>query len=244
MEVKEIYKFEKVMPTNQDEKDAIINYEVFNISGIVLGIANIILTFFWFIYILPYNFSFAFLLAFLYVFILLMILPFVDNYLKKQFIKLYIFIKNLLKYKKDKNIINNTLPKNKIDTNINVLNLYNIKPQKHTQTTQVYERNQELKNICINRANFQCEIDNNHKSFISSKQHNYVEAHHIIPLSFQNKFDVNLDSLENLISLCPICHKAIHNGSKEEKLKILKSIHIIRQPFNISFEELKRIYNI
>ena len=117
-------------------------------------------------------------------------------------------------------------------------------PKKHTQTTQVYERNQELKNICINRANFQCEIDKNHKSFISSKQHNYVEAHHIIPLSFQNKFDVNLDSLENLISLCPICHKAIHNGNKEEKLKILKLIHIIRQPFNISFEELKRIYNI
>lgn len=116
------------------------------------------------------------------------------------------------------------------------------KPQKHTQTTQVYERNQELKNICINRAGFQCEIDNNHKSFISSKQHNYVEAHHIIPLSFQDKFTVNLDTLENLISLCPVCHKAIHQGNREEKLKVLKQIYNIRKPFNISFDDLLKLY--
>ena len=186
------------------------------------------------------------------------------------FVPLYLFLDNIfhISFNIDVNIFINSLMflgilfvaictfditfKEKTNNSINNrnINFFNklpdkiTQPKKHTQTTQVYERNQELKNICINRANFQCEIDKNHKSFISSKQHNYVEAHHIIPLSFQNKFDVNLDSLENLISLCPICHKAIHNGSKEEKLKILKLIHIIRQPFNISFEELKRIYNI
>lgn len=134
--------------------------------------------------------------------------------------------------------------KETLNENISIKPLYpnNTKPQKHTQTTQVYERNQELKNICINRAGFQCEIDNNHKSFISSKQHNYVEAHHIIPLSFQDKFTVNLDTLENLISLCPVCHKAIHQGNREEKLKVLKQIYNIRKPFNISFDDLLKLY--
>lgn len=134
--------------------------------------------------------------------------------------------------------------KETLNENISIKPLYpnNTKPQKHTQTTQVYERNQELKNICINRAGFQCEIDNNHKSFISSKQHNYVEAHHIIPLSFQDKFIVNLDTLENLISLCPVCHKAIHQGNREEKLKVLKQIYNIRKPFNISFDDLLKLY--
>jgi len=130
----------------------------------------------------------------------------------------------------------------KKENNIRTLNSNDTKLQKHTQTTQVYERNQELKNICINRAGFQCEIDNNHKSFISSKQHNYVEAHHIIPLSFQDKFIVNLDTLENLISLCPVCHKAIHQGNREEKLKVLKQIYNIRKPFNISFDDLLKLY--
>ncbi|HDY7447493.1 TPA: HNH endonuclease [Vibrio vulnificus] len=35
----------------------------------------------------------------------------------------------------------------------------------------------------------------------------YLEVHHIIPLS-----QGGLDSLENVISLCPNCHRKIHFG--------------------------------
>ena len=226
------------IPINNEEKEALITYEAFNIFGIIYGILILVSSFFWLIYIVPYNVFLACLLGIFYIFFILWLMSKTEMYIQMVFIKLYLFFKDFFTQK-----FNNI--KDFSEQKFNDFNAFNnekYKPQKHTQTTQVYERNQELKNICINRAGFQCEIDNNHKSFISSKQHNYVEAHHIIPLSFQDKFIVNLDTLENLISLCPVCHKAIHQGNREEKLKVLKQIYNIRKPFNISFDDLLKLY--
>jgi 5-methylcytosine-specific restriction protein A len=79
-------------------------------------------------------------------------------------------------------------------------------------------RDPGISKAALENANFLCEFDFQHNTFISSatgKQ--FVEAHHLIPMQFQNNFDVSIDVPENIISLCPNCHRAFHNA--EEKVK-------------------------
>ena len=95
----------------------------------------------------------------------------------------------------------------------------------------------------------------NHKTFELRTGLFYIEAHHVIPKSlglkdrqFQN---VNLDVVENLIPLCPICHKHIHIGkntlAKEEIVLIIWE-HIKKTGFlkkiTIGKLELFSIYKI
>jgi 5-methylcytosine-specific restriction protein A len=52
-----------------------------------------------------------------------------------------------------------------------------------------------------------------------------MEAHHIIPLKLQERFSSSLDVYANLISLCPICHRKIHLGIKEERRLMIDGIY-------------------
>lgn len=102
------------------------------------------------------------------------------------------------------------------------------------------DRDRDIREVCLMRAGYRCEIDSEHRSFntVSGKQ--YIESHHIIPLRYQNRFDFNLDIVENLIALCPNCHKAIHHGDYKIKQQILKQIHNVR-PIT-TYEKLKSLY--
>lgn len=88
------------------------------------------------------------------------------------------------------------------------------------------KRSASLRAQCLELNNSCCEIDVHHESFISNKTHrNYMETHHIIPLGVQNFYDNKLDCISNLSCLCPICHRQIHYGRKEDKLPILKKLY-------------------
>lgn len=59
----------------------------------------------------------------------------------------------------------------------------------------------------------------------SSGEHNFMEAHHLIPIkATRDFFPFNLDRPSNIVSLCPNCHALLHSGSKEEVEKVL---HVI-----------------
>ena len=80
-------------------------------------------------------------------------------------------------------------------------------------------RDNSIKERVIERANHLCEIDNNHKTFISrntGKQ--YMEGHHLIPLEFEDLFPYSLDVEANVVSLCSICHDEIHHGVNYKEL--------------------------
>lgn len=63
-------------------------------------------------------------------------------------------------------------------------------------------------------ARYRCEIDNNHQYFKSkTTEENYVEAHHLIPLGYQDRFEYSIDIEPNVITLCPLCHKKFHHAS-------------------------------
>lgn len=118
-----------------------------------------------------------------------------------------------------------------------------------------FRTNPLLGKLAIKKANYQCECDNAHISFISKKtKKSYMEAHHLIPVCFQkemwDKYGVNIDCVENLVSLCPTCHKAFHYGSNEVKSKLIEQLFAKCAPkfraigLNISLEEIKKLYKV
>jgi len=50
---------------------------------------------------------------------------------------------------------------------------------------------------------------------------NYVEAHHLIPIRFQEQFTYSLDVPPNIVSLCPNCHSLFHHAIDSESGRII-----------------------
>lgn len=83
----------------------------------------------------------------------------------------------------------------------------------------VYKRNKQIAVNAICKAEFCCEYDREHKTFISkSNNKNFTEVHHLIPMAFQDRFKANIDVEANVVSLCSNCHKWIHLGKGAKKL--------------------------
>lgn len=74
----------------------------------------------------------------------------------------------------------------------------------------------------IEQAHYTCEYDPSHQSFKSEKTgENYMEPHHLIPISNQGLYKKDIDITSNLICLCPTCHKQIHHGKKADVKQML-----------------------
>jgi hypothetical protein len=89
----------------------------------------------------------------------------------------------------------------------------------------------KLKATRMELASHNCEINPDHKTFTnSSGKFQYLECHHIIPLKAQKNFpNIKLDSMFNIIALCPICHMQVHHANKEEKKEIFLKMYNIRK---------------
>jgi hypothetical protein len=78
-----------------------------------------------------------------------------------------------------------------------------------------YPKSDNLRLSYLDEMKHQCELNQDHQSFISKGTNkNYVEAHHLIPVSKYAEFEYELDRQENLVSLCPNCHRLLHYGQK------------------------------
>lgn len=114
---------------------------------------------------------------------------------------------------------------------------------------KVYIRDKKAAINALALANFLCEIDKTHPTFIRRNSNKtYTEPHHLVPLAFSYMFDVSLDVEENIVSLCSNCHNQIHYGKDagvilrylyEKRKEMLKSVGI-----NISFEKLLLMYEL
>ena len=64
------------------------------------------------------------------------------------------------------------------------------------------------------------------------------------------KYHVNIDCVENLVSLCPTCHKAIHYGTKKVQRAMITALFAKCAPrykaigFNITLEEIFKLYKV
>lgn len=75
-------------------------------------------------------------------------------------------------------------------------------------------------------ANYECEYEKKHKTFTSRVSNkNYTEAHHLIPIKFQDKFSNSIDVECNIVSLCPSCHKKIHLAIKHDLIPMITQLY-------------------
>jgi predicted HNH restriction endonuclease len=108
-----------------------------------------------------------------------------------------------------------------------------------------YKTNPRISKTALQLVNFNCEHNpKSHTTFISKFGQQYMEAHHIIPMHAQKDFHINLDRIENITCICPICHSAIHLGNTAVRLEYLKKLYDLRIQrlkevgLNISFGDL------
>lgn len=81
-----------------------------------------------------------------------------------------------------------------------------------------YKTEGKIRDNALLNANYCCEVDKKHKSFISNNGNQYAEGHHLIPMKYQKDFNNSLDIEENIVSLCPNCHREIHYGVENERI--------------------------
>jgi len=94
------------------------------------------------------------------------------------------------------------------------------------QETIVWQRSDIIRQQALVLANYQCEIDSTHKSFIAERTHlQYMEGHHAIPMHMQERFPNSLDVYSNIICLCPICHRRIHYGEKHDRSIMIQQLY-------------------
>ena len=95
------------------------------------------------------------------------------------------------------------------------------KPKKYGGTEK-YSTNPRRARNALEKAKFKCELNPNHITFtnkISKKQ--YMEAHHLIPMSKQGLFEFDIDVPENILCLCPTCHRKMHLAQDDDKKELL-----------------------
>lgn len=134
---------------------------------------------------------------------------------------------------------------------------YKIAPPniKESEVSKKYKRNPLLGKIAIQNAYYCCERNAHHETFESAKtRKSFMEAHHLVPVKYQqeiwNKYHINVDCVENIVSLCPTCHRAFHNGTKEVKKQMIENIYEKLLPryksigFKIDVEEIEKLYKV
>jgi hypothetical protein len=111
-------------------------------------------------------------------------------------------------------------------------------------------RDTKIKEFVLKHANYSCEYDKKHVSFVKkSDDKNYTEIHHLIPLELQftEKFKfINLDCPANMVSLCSNCHNCLHYDKDFKliltKLYNMKKGELERSGIKITLEELISYY--
>ncbi|MEK4698329.1 HNH endonuclease [Solibacillus sp. FSL R7-0668] len=101
------------------------------------------------------------------------------------------------------------------------------------------------------RANYTCEMNDAHRTFINAADHqNYIEAHHLIPMAAQDYYDYTIDFADNIVTLCPNCHRQIHYAVPHEKGELVEILFQKRQKnyenygIDIDIARLKNFYGL
>ena len=84
----------------------------------------------------------------------------------------------------------------------------------------------------LEHSGWTCEQNPAHATFLTEDDnvHAYMEGHHLIPLAYQDNFKVSLHVWSNIICLCPVCHRRLHFGLKDDRVRLFRNLFDLRQP--------------
>ena len=92
------------------------------------------------------------------------------------------------------------------------------KPGSRTTTTTTYQRDPNVVNYTLKRANGICELCEQPAPFQKKNGEPYLEVHHVVQLS-----KGGYDTIENAVALCPNCHRKMHSlGLKSDIEKLTR----------------------
>ena len=94
---------------------------------------------------------------------------------------------------------------------------------KTTNSTIGYKTDPKIGIFVINSKGYKCEVNSKHNTFTwDNKGNQYMEAHHLIPMKQQSIYkSIPLDRQENIICLCPNCHRQFHSAIDKEKKQLI-----------------------
>lgn len=88
-----------------------------------------------------------------------------------------------------------------------------------------WKTNPGIAKACIINSSYECQVNPTHQTFTSKvTNENYVEAHHLIPMEFQDKFAWSLDVAANIIPICPNCHRLLHHATQAEQSELVQML--------------------
>ena len=110
---------------------------------------------------------------------------------------------------------------------------------------QRVKRNYKLIQLVKERDKNLCIRNHKHKTFISRSVH-YTEGHHLLPLYQQKNFDFKIDDEDNIVSLCPNCHREIHFSDNKQNIidKLYKERISFFNKYDLDKEVLYKVYNV
>ncbi|MDR0846146.1 MAG: HNH endonuclease [Lactobacillales bacterium] len=92
-------------------------------------------------------------------------------------------------------------------------------------------------------------MNEGHETFVAhSSGKPYMEAHHLVPISYQPLFEHGIDVVENISCLCPCCHRLLHYGTPVVRDSVVESLFdkqaggFERVGIEITKKELKTLY--
>jgi len=116
------------------------------------------------------------------------------------------------------------------------------------------KKNPAIAKKVLNDNAYKCLIDLNHVTFKTSAGVWYMEGHHLIPCTVDNSEKFNstskLDREENIVCICPNCHRAIHYGDENIKKTLIAKLHksqlsqLTSAGLGVSLDELQELYRI
>lgn len=102
--------------------------------------------------------------------------------------------------------------------------------EKMVKRLATYVRSPILKKQVIEIADYKCELNASHTTFIAKSNNKpYMEGHHALPISLQEHFDNSLDVYANIVCLCPVCHRMLHYGLDTEKKDAVDKVYYSRK---------------
>lgn len=124
------------------------------------------------------------------------------------------------------------------------------KEKKQTSSSFLWPRDPNISYTALEKAAFKCENKPLHTTFVSAKTgHPFMEAHHLIPMEYQKDFKVSIDVPENIICLCPNCHRAFHNSTWDHMTNLIsmfykqREVGLKERGINIPLEKVIRYYS-
>lgn len=118
-----------------------------------------------------------------------------------------------------------------------------IRPRKLLhQGDNSYPRSLRVSYLAKVRSGWSCELDSRHQTFITETDgKNYVEAHHLVPMAAQDYYQYTLDFTENVVTLCPNCHRLVHFAGYRERAKAVNKLfderEMVYRPHGIEIDK-------